>query len=493
MAMKHFFKFSATLTMLLLTVACNEIDKIGFEANPSLGQMKANQTQSVIVNHAEAQIIANKFMQFGAGNPGVATKSANSNRVSSSTTVREDGHDLMHVFNYENGGFVIVSATRNYYPVLAYSDKNSFVLKEDMGPVDIWLDETKVSIKNSGSLDEATKSQIQNLWARYAGTYVDPTQELLAARRPQTRSTGEDACWERIEELQSLYGNQGWTFLPLSQLEDLFDDYDLSSIYDNICYSATQNHSALNETVIGYKDTPYYTTSVGPLLDTYNWHQGSPFNLLCPNLCDAGCTVIAAAQIVKYYEHAPIYPLQWGSTTFYWNNILDGPDNSSTTRQPHFIQYIASYIPGIDYANGDWGATPSQLKSGMENLGYTASLQNHSQIVVDNQILQGNKPVLMGGYDADGDGHAWICDGEKQYIYNYITFFTENQPYGAGTFTQGMYSISSPGTEGGLVRPYYHMKFGAEYGAYDDWYIENYFISGCDFHYSRKDITVTCP
>ena len=62
----------------------------------------------------------------------------------------------MHIFNYEDGGFIIVGATRNYYPILAYSDKGSFVLKDDMGPVDVWLEETKVCIKNSELSDETT-------------------------------------------------------------------------------------------------------------------------------------------------------------------------------------------------------------------------------------------------------------------------------------------------------------------------------------------------
>ena len=478
----------------LLLFACNRIDYAGYDGEPVATQ-NATAAQSVTVTQDEAKGIADLFMHSEIGNPGVATKSAenSSKRISSSATIREDGQDLMHIFNYEDGGFVIVGATRDYYPVLAYSDKNSFVLQEDMGPVDVWLDETKVCIKNSGSLEDSIKSQMRNLWARYDGTYVDPTQELLAARRPQTRSTGEDYCWERIEYLQAQYGSEGWTFLPLSQVESVFDDAGLSSYYDDICYSAAQNHSALNETVIGYKNTPYYTNPAGPLLDTYCWYQRTPFNNLCPPNCPAGCAVIAAAQIVKYYEHAPTYPLQWAGTTFYWSEIQDYPDNSSTTRQPHFIQLVASYIPGINYANNDVGATPIQIRNGMQNLGYTATLQSHNSSSVFSQISPGGKPVLMTGYNSAGEGHAWVCDGAKQYIYNYVTFFTENQPYGAGYFSQGMYTLSNPGTVGGIVRPYFHMKFGAEDGDYDDWYIDNVFSSECDFQYSRQDIFISYP
>ena len=39
----------------------------------------------------------------------------------------------MYIINYRDGGFAIVSATKNCYPVLAYSDEGSFTLSKDMG------------------------------------------------------------------------------------------------------------------------------------------------------------------------------------------------------------------------------------------------------------------------------------------------------------------------------------------------------------------------
>ena len=84
----------------------------------------------------------------------------------------------MYVFNYVDGGFVIVSATREYYPILAYSDKGKFELKEDMGPVDVWLDETKVSIKNCSRLSDEDKEQMRSLWSHYedAGLLAEKTK-----------------------------------------------------------------------------------------------------------------------------------------------------------------------------------------------------------------------------------------------------------------------------------------------------------------------------
>ena len=113
MAMKQILKYSAALTVLLLSIACNEIEKVGIVAESSVEQMRERQTQSVNVSQIEAKDIADVFMQSEAGSNLYQTKSSASKRVNSSATVKEDGQDLMYVFNYEDGGFVIVGSTRN--------------------------------------------------------------------------------------------------------------------------------------------------------------------------------------------------------------------------------------------------------------------------------------------------------------------------------------------------------------------------------------------
>ena len=163
--MKKTITLLLPLLLTILMFACKQIDIVDIRSDYSVGD-NVTIPLSVIVTQNEANEIADMFMRSNAGSDMTQTKSADTKRVSSSSSIREDGQDLMYIFNYDDGGFVIVGATRDYYPILAYSDKGSFVLREDMGPVDVWLDETKVCIKNSCSLDETTKAQMQNLWAR---------------------------------------------------------------------------------------------------------------------------------------------------------------------------------------------------------------------------------------------------------------------------------------------------------------------------------------
>lgn len=46
------------------------------------------------------------------------------------TVYGEDNTPSMYIINYEGGGFVIVGATKNYYPILAYSDTNSINIEK---------------------------------------------------------------------------------------------------------------------------------------------------------------------------------------------------------------------------------------------------------------------------------------------------------------------------------------------------------------------------
>lgn len=488
----RYYQYAVIAIAAMLLMACNGIETVGLDADSVISKHKTSLIRDVNVTQNEAIGIANMFAHSNAGSDNPQTKGAFSSTkmISSSETIREDGQNLMYVFNYQGGGFVIVGSTRNYYPILAYSDEGSFILQDDMGPVDVWLDETKVSIKNSGSLDNDTKAQMQNLWARYDGTFVDPAQELLAARRPQTRSTGEDACWDRIDELQSLYGSEGWTFLPLSFVEDLFDDLGLSNEYANICYYAAQNHSALNETVIGYKYPAI--NQVGPLLTT-QWHEDAPFNNLCPNQYPAGTGVIAAAQVMKYYEQPPSIPAE--GTTIYWSDIPESP-NTTPNKIPQLIKHLGSLF-NASYSSSGTFVYHYDIMLGANSLGYNIDYNGgNNELYYRGNVFNYQRPVILLGTKSTDptENYAWVCDGVRQIVYDEIQYFTENQPNSGGDYFPGMYSHSSPGLAGqpvGSPLYTYHMNWGLTNGLYNGWFTASYVFSApINYNYNRKSVLI---
>ena len=81
----------------------------------------------------------------------------------------------------------------------------------------------------------------------------------------------------------------------------------------------------------------------GPLLTT-TWHQGYPYNALCPmgdgGRCVVGCVATAAAQIIWYWQWPPAGE---GTHTYYW-----GGDNSCEGGSPG--QYLtADYTDSYEY------------------------------------------------------------------------------------------------------------------------------------------------
>lgn len=491
----RYYQYAVIAIAAMLLMACNGIETVGLDADSVISKHKTSLIRDVNVTQNEAIGIANMFAHSNAGSDNPQTKGAFSSTkmISSSETISEDGQNLMYVFNYEGGGFVIVGSTRNYYPILAYSDEGSFILQDDMGPVDVWLDETKVSIKNSGSLDNDTKAQMQNLWSRYDGTYVDPAQALLSSRRPQTRSAGEDSCWARIDRLQSLYGSEGWTFNSLSNAEYYFDEWGFEDLYDQICYSATQNHSALNETVIGYKYGDETTTQIGPLIGT-EWYQGSPFGHLCPNGI-AGCGPVAAGQVMFFYQYPDT--LSWSNETFTWNdipsNFIDDINNLSPTYKHSQLMMLLGQEFNVSYMPNSTSCSVNALVQGMLLLGYFAYSESYNVINTRNELFNNQRPLIMRGVDTSTNkGHFWVCEGAKEMLVNQLVFYTENQPYGAGTFTQGMYSHNNPGTEGGILYLYFYMNWGK--GGLMDYHPNGWFISnnvsigGSNYQNYRKNI-----
>lgn len=138
--MKRYLKVFGVLFLLTaVTIACNK-DLI---TNTEVQEKVFRESDDVtFVSTSKANKIARAF--FGTLSNDPVTKS--SINLVSTETIRDsssENNPLMYVINYADGGFVIISATKDYYPVLAYSDEGSFVLSEDMGSVAVWWEKPK--------------------------------------------------------------------------------------------------------------------------------------------------------------------------------------------------------------------------------------------------------------------------------------------------------------------------------------------------------------
>lgn len=260
----------------------------------------------------------------------------------------ESGKTSFYIINYNEGGFIILSADNRTEPVLAFSDESKFVVEEESYPLGLkfWLTDTKKQI------DEIQHSNIK-------------------------QSEINKMLWKKIQ-LSSISSNRNLSAKP--PVEECYD------------------HEEIN--------------IVGPLLNTTWHQSGSFNDALNYINCNgsnfqvlAGCVPVAMAQVMKYYKYPARYnwsamPIDYGTTTTA-NLILD-IHNAIRTSYSQEPSYSCS-ATGVD-SDANMG---NVLKNHFNYASATRSDYNQ-QTVKDN--LNAGRPVILSG-SGGGQGHMWVCDG----------------------------------------------------------------------------------
>ncbi len=199
--------FSKAVTLLCTTLlfACSEVDDLNLNNEfAKEREVSCQVEEETFVPLEKATKVASLFFSKLTRSD-VITRSGSL----SVETLSESGNPLMYVTNYPGGGFVIMVATKNYYPVLAYSDKGSFEVTDEIKGVSDWLEETKKAVKKSDTLNDTIRSTMQNLWHSYETADTLSSRAIRKARTRSSYSSGQIACWNKCDELQMQYGSEG--------------------------------------------------------------------------------------------------------------------------------------------------------------------------------------------------------------------------------------------------------------------------------------------
>ena len=252
--------------------------------------------------------------------------------------------------------------------------------------------------------------------------------------------------WERLPENMRVW---------LKQYDDA-----VATLGDRTCF---KDGTLLNSDRKAVATTRAPHPAIEPLIKT-RWNQEpAPYNSMCPiyagnnpewqgQRCLAGCTALAMAQILNYwqwpkslpyglpaYESPEIYDasLTWHidslpSVTFDWDNMLNEytPWNSSTedydllgteTQQQAvatLIRYCCQAIHASFSPVGTSGYAASVRDALVNYFGYPAATDvcNHYYVDIDEwedivySELAAGRPIFYLGIGSLG-GHAFICDG----------------------------------------------------------------------------------
>ena len=215
---------------------------------------------------------------------------------------------------------------------------------------------------------------------------------------------------------------------------------DIMSSVEEAVRAAQKGHLPAREPKTARAD--WHT--IDPLITTH-WHQGSPYNDLCPICPDngeraaAGCVAVAVAQAVYYFRKDLPHELQDTTATYsggsnYCDVTVSYPkgtpieydlmlDSYSGSEPVDIKQAVAllCYVVGVGAQMDYWhssGTNTGLAIAGMNKyLGLVGSYLNRNdkpleqwENIIYTNLAEG-RPLVFAGTKADGGGHSIVLDG----------------------------------------------------------------------------------
>ena len=379
-----------------------------------------------------------------------ATRAATAYEV---TTLSDSvsGKPLLYVINYgHDNGFVVISASKNTQPILAFSDKGKFVFDADHPSMDLVNDFKQIVKEAQLCTSDSLRIRYALQWASFEKTSETVLTRALPSEIEQRKA--------KEREYQESLGYRCLGDLTTAQYFLSFDDYEAFMREIEDCSDPQYDYRQVTQIFV----KTIRQDSIGELLKTH-WHQGSPFNIGTSNDY-AGCTPIAIAQIAYYHK----YPSKYD-----WDNIaIDPVYNTALSNLMNDIWKACDAKFKSDGTHSNIG----KAKETFEKFGYKVSLKDKYIINDDlsSQIKAGN-PVYIRGENSEGTGHAWVCDGYK-WIRDLVIVTLIKKPNDPrfkivpmspnGFMIYDATGLKNKDSDAG---EYFHMNFGLRDGT-DSWY-----------------------
>ncbi|MBR1575741.1 MAG: C10 family peptidase, partial [Bacteroidales bacterium] len=326
---------------------------------------------------------------------------------------------LLSLFNYEGGGWVIISSDKRTDPVLASRPTGELTFEGN----------------ENGALRMVIEAMTQNIWALRASSDKSEDEATLD-------------MWTRVE---SKFGyRQKKDIEPLTK--DYYDEYGNlmgGPYWIRELVSVTPVDSVIED--IGHlmmtkwgQEEPWntkivrYERNIGPIIDTLN--------------CPVGCAPVAAGQILYYLHYylgkpnglyhtivpesiiLPILP----DDQYYSGVIIRDDYNANSSRWDQMPMeyslwggtgnavYVADFLSDLAHRmqtifsnHGSETTGPNVLYAFSTNGITYSSSTTYNLYTVYNNISSG-LPVFYGAEDSGGDGHAIVMDGWRRHYRHYL-------------------------------------------------------------------------
>ena len=389
----------------------------------------------------------------------IETKGEVEKKVSDVYTVfSENREPSMYAVNFiGNNGFIVVSASRKYYPILAMVEKGHFDDSFVYCPLGGWIDEQneQIAIAERDEVDEETAKSIRIMWSAFEKKDVAKWIETKSEAEAFALRQSSVAAWEA----------QGYTCYALSEQPSEMSN----SVYSNWCQMAqglaNPDYNYLTYSVILERRVDD-SLRVGPLIKT-TWERENGFNAAlvdtAGHLVPVGSRPLAVGQVMRYFQKP---------TSYNWN--VDFPLNYATGSIASFLKILSNRM-GLTYYFGEEDATDLEALAVMiEYYSYSGTCAPFVRSSVVSNIQNG-KPVILSGtrtYGGTTSSYAWVCEGNMvtaiHYEYELKVISVSEMAY--------EHAASESENQFGFVNYLYHnLGLG---GSLNGWYISNSPSSG---------------
>ena len=367
----------------------------------------------------------------------------------------DSGNISMYVVNFANdGGFVIVSATKNFNPILAYSETGNYDVNGLMPPgLYQWQSEMSETVNYADELPADSTTVYRNMWSEYL-----PQETVQQPSQAATRAIVGDMVQAQLilqDSVMAWNGRQGYTVLQITgsitgdkKIDEAIRDWAKGGIYPPYQEEWERLSLVLRR--------PKPVTNVKNFMQS-TWGQrknyNEAFDRINGTLPPAGCGPVALGQIMRYYEY-PSY--------FNWDAMPYDEASHTTSVLLHDIAIKANAEISIDGT----GTTDNDIQKALQSYGYKCDgVSNHKASKAFYEIERKHPVYMAGTLEGIGDGHAWVASGgsytTSEYYY-YLYTLRERIDFSP------IYQYSEPG---GIPIYYFYMNWGW-YGDYNGNYLE---------------------
>ena len=191
------------IAIFTLLISCQQENKVE--------PFEKNETENYIVTKESAQDVAFYYLLKNENVPATRGRQMKEGKIKNSFTINDNSSKpVMHVINYEGGGFAIISGDNRIEPMLAYADEGSFSNNELDYPegLTLWINHIKSTIGYIRENNVAAPEEMIDHWKTcemYGKSRVVPEETLDC-------ENGETVDYERVGPLLTSMWDQGYPY-----------------------------------------------------------------------------------------------------------------------------------------------------------------------------------------------------------------------------------------------------------------------------------------